>query len=159
MAKASSEFNQMDLLKFVHPFKEHVGFTLLGLVVLSCVWTRYSTSLRHIPGPFSASFSNWWKLKAVWRKDMPMMNVKAHEKYGPLVRIGPNHVSVSDPEAMRSIYGTTNIYRKVNSNEHLPAFALLTVSSPRSSPLLRLCTTENHCRTSSPPRIMIIMQR
>jgi hypothetical protein len=31
--------------------------------------------------------------------------LKLHEKYGPVVRVGPNEVSISDWTAYRDIYG------------------------------------------------------
>jgi hypothetical protein len=40
-------------------------------------------------------------------------NVRVHEDYGPIVRIGPNHVSLADPRSMRTIYGVQNVFRKV----------------------------------------------
>lgn len=38
--------------------------------------------------------------------------MKLHHKYGPLVRVGPNHVSVSDPEAVKVIYGINTGFTK-----------------------------------------------
>lgn len=37
---------------------------------------------------------------------------EAHKKYGPLVRIQPNHVSVADPEAIPVIYSMTGGWLK-----------------------------------------------
>ncbi|EGC43398.1 cytochrome P450 oxidoreductase [Histoplasma capsulatum var. duboisii H88] len=82
------------------------------LFFISCIWTRYSPGLRNVPGPFVASFSNLWKIYRVLKKDMAWRNIEVHEKYGPLVRIGPNHVSASDPEALKTIYNFTNIFPK-----------------------------------------------
>lgn len=37
-----------------------------------------------------------------------------HEKYNsPLLRLGPNTVSISDPEAIRVIYGWKPVLKKV----------------------------------------------
>lgn len=88
------------------------AFTL-ALALVSCLWTRYKPHLRKIPGPTLASFSNLWKIAGVLKQDMPWRNIAAHEKHGPLVRIGPNHVSTSDPEALKVIYGFVNVFRKV----------------------------------------------
>lgn len=43
---------------------------------------------------------------------MPATSIKLHAKHGPLVRIGPHHVSVADPEAVKIIYGTDGRYQK-----------------------------------------------
>lgn len=37
---------------------------------------------------------------------------EAHKKYGTLVRIAPNHVSVADAEAIPVIYGHGNGFLK-----------------------------------------------
>ena len=95
------------------PVKGSYVILVFGLVLVQCLWTRYRPHLRNIPGPALASFSNFWKIGGVLSQDMPWRNIAAHEKYGPLVRIGPNHISTSDPEALKTIYGFTNIFRKV----------------------------------------------
>jgi hypothetical protein len=37
-----------------------------------------------------------------------------HKKYGSIVRIAPNEVSISDPEAIKVIYSTTGGFTKGN---------------------------------------------
>lgn len=75
--------------------------------------TRYRPHLSTIPGPFVASFSNFWKLAAVYQEDMPAWNISVHEKYGSVVRIGPNHVSFSSPSAFQTIYTSRQAFPKV----------------------------------------------
>lgn len=88
--------------------------TVLALITTNLILTKYRAGLRRVPGPFTASFSNFWKLRAVWNKNMHRQNMRVHEDYGPIVRIGPNHVSVSDPESARVIYGVQTVFRKVS---------------------------------------------
>ncbi|OCK99432.1 pisatin demethylase [Cenococcum geophilum 1.58] len=95
------------VVPILSPF--HIWFTL---PIFYLVYTRYCTGLSHIPGPFLASISNLWKIKAAWQEDMPQQNIALHKKYGPLVRIGPNMISVDDPSAMSVIYGFKSIYLK-----------------------------------------------
>lgn len=97
------------------PVEISLAAFILALVLVSCFWTRNKPHLRNIPGPRLASFSNLWKIAGVLNQDMPWRNIEVHEKYGPLVRIGPNHVSTSDPEALKVIYGFVNIFKKVGS--------------------------------------------
>ncbi|KAF2137123.1 uncharacterized protein K452DRAFT_341712 [Aplosporella prunicola CBS 121167] len=82
------------------------------LVVGYAVYTRYFTGLSHIPGPWVASVSNLWKMNAAWHADMPKRNIALHRRYGALVRIGPNMISVDDPAALPIIYGFKPIYSK-----------------------------------------------
>ncbi|KAI1162161.1 benzoate 4-monooxygenase cytochrome P450 [Nemania serpens] len=94
-------------------------YELLSLLALGAVFfalhtvhARYRGGLSAVPGPFSASMSNFWKVKAVWLGDMPRRNIEVHRKYGPVVRIGPNHVSFSSPEALHTIHGSRQAYPK-----------------------------------------------
>ncbi|EKM55699.1 uncharacterized protein PHACADRAFT_256510 [Phanerochaete carnosa HHB-10118-sp] len=61
--------------------------------------------LMAFPGPLLAKFSSlWFALKAY--KGTTSLTVHAlHERYGPFVRLSPQHVSIADPEALRAIYG------------------------------------------------------
>lgn len=97
-----------------------MGLLAAALAVLAATWllqllrTRYRPGLRAIPGPPAASFSNLWKLAAVWREDMPGWNARAHERHGPVVRIGPDHVSFSSPAAFHAIHASRQAFAKVS---------------------------------------------
>ena len=73
-------------------------------IILNFVRKYFTIGLRQVPGPFLARFSNLWKLNAAWHQDMPKRNIAIHQKYGSVVRIGHNTVSVSDPSALAVIY-------------------------------------------------------
>ncbi|KAF5529252.1 hypothetical protein FNAPI_13938, partial [Fusarium napiforme] len=47
--------------------------------------------------------------------------IALHRKYGPLVRIGPNLVSVSDPAAIPTIYGNKHVWKKASLVSPSPA--------------------------------------
>jgi hypothetical protein len=93
---------------YTHPF---LLFTFL--VTCKLLSTRYSRGLREIPGPLLASFTNLWRFNVVRREDMPWTSIRLHEELGPLVRMGPNHVSVTHPDALRIIYGPDNTFQKI----------------------------------------------
>lgn len=83
--------------------------TLLPLVLLSCslVWLLlwiFVHPLRKIPGPFWARRTSLWKVYHVYRRDLAFAIQKAHEKYGPVIRIGPNHVNFQTRDAIGPIY-------------------------------------------------------
>jgi hypothetical protein len=102
----------------VDPLLSRLHVWIIVLFFTCLVYTRYFTGLSHIPGPFIASVSNLWKIKAAWQEDMPGQNIALHKKYGPLVRIGPNMISVDEPSAMSVIYGFKPIYLKVSFSEN-----------------------------------------
>ncbi|KAF1989255.1 cytochrome P450 [Aulographum hederae CBS 113979] len=69
--------------------------------------------LSKIPGPFWAKFSSLWMAKHSWDGDMHRATIALHQEYGKLVRIGPNEVSVSDPNAIKEMYvGAGTKFRK-----------------------------------------------
>lgn len=97
-----------------------MGLLATALVALALTWclqllrTRYRPHLRAIPGPAVASVSNLWKLAAVYREDMPGWNARAHARHGPVVRIGPDHVSFSSPAAFHAIHASRQAFAKVS---------------------------------------------
>ena len=93
--------------------KAHPYLLIVGVVLTHFLRTRYRPGLQHVPGPFIASFTCLWRFNVVRKKDMPWTSIRLHQKYGPLVRIGPNHVSVAHPDALKVIYGNDSTYRKV----------------------------------------------
>ena len=69
-------------------------------------------SLRGIPGPPVAAFSNLWLMYQSRRGRRFQAVDDAHWKYGTFVRIQPDHVSVASPEAVPIIYGHGNGFTK-----------------------------------------------
>ncbi|MCJ1397408.1 hypothetical protein MMC11_000601 [Xylographa trunciseda] len=69
-------------------------------------------SIRDVPGPFLATFSNLWLLYQCRRGRRYLAVDNAHKKYGTLVRIQPDHVSIADADAIPIIYGHGNGFLK-----------------------------------------------
>ncbi|KAK7757415.1 hypothetical protein SLS62_000428 [Diatrype stigma] len=99
------------------PTTGSIGGTL-GLLA-SCVVSWYLIStfiawrrLRHIPGPFLASFSYLWFVPQCLQKTYYETNIALHEKYGPLVRVGPNEIVTDDPDVVRMANGAKGVYTK-----------------------------------------------
>ncbi|KAK6330384.1 hypothetical protein TWF696_003480 [Orbilia brochopaga] len=82
------------------------------LAVFQLLYTRYKTHLRRVPGPFVASFTNAWRLKANLGRRPEIIHIELHKKYGDLVRIGPNCVSVGAATEVKQIYGITRLFQK-----------------------------------------------
>ncbi|KAK4560708.1 hypothetical protein LTR86_005286 [Recurvomyces mirabilis] len=61
--------------------------------------------IQDIPGPFLAKFSDLWYFYEARRCRRYMTVHKLHQKYGKLVRIQPNQVSIADPDAIPIVYG------------------------------------------------------
>ncbi|KAK4935613.1 hypothetical protein LTR10_023374 [Elasticomyces elasticus] len=95
---------------------ENLSSSLLPATILLllgfCVYNKYFYGISRIPGPFLAAFSDIWRTVLVWSGQAHIAHVKLHEKYGPLVRLGPNVISVSEPEAIKIIYALNSGYVK-----------------------------------------------
>lgn len=86
---------------------------VIALAVAKLIHNRFGHGLSKIPGPFLASLSDLWLFVHYYRR-RGLTEYDLHLKYAsPLVRLGPNTVSVSDPEALKIIYGWKPILRKV----------------------------------------------
>jgi hypothetical protein len=48
-----------------------------------------------------------------------------HEKYGPIVRIGPNLLDLDLPELIKVVYGTDGKWAKVSTASKLSAFSFV----------------------------------
>ena len=80
------------------------------------------SSLRHIPGPFIAKLSNTW-LAFHSRKGKRYTAIhSAHQKYGTVVRIGYNHISIASELGIPLIYAHGNGFLK---DEFYDAFDLV----------------------------------
>jgi hypothetical protein len=91
--------------------------TLLGALILALpLWITYNlffSPLASIPGPWTAR-AGVSLLKArsasntTWVWDLERL----HKRYGPIVRVSTNHLSISDPNALASIYRIANPLHK-----------------------------------------------
>lgn len=87
--------------------------TLLSLyIAYYATWLLFFDPLRHIPGPFHTRISSiWLSIQCrLYRRSRKVHEL--HEKYGDIVRIASNHVSINRPEAIQEIYQHHREYRK-----------------------------------------------
>ncbi|KAK3318887.1 cytochrome P450 [Apodospora peruviana] len=69
--------------------------------------------LRRYPGPFLAGWTNLWRFVLMLKGEEYHLTVKKlHEKYGPVVRTGPNLLDIDYPELAKVIYGTDGKWSK-----------------------------------------------
>lgn len=89
-------------------------FTIpLALVLFFAIpYFTSNTALRDIPGPFAAKFSNLWLLLQARQGKRYLSVNEAHERYGKLVRVQPDHVSIADETAIPIVYGHGNGFLK-----------------------------------------------
>ncbi|KAF1934828.1 cytochrome P450 [Clathrospora elynae] len=68
--------------------------------------------LSHIPGPFWASLSKFWMVKQSLNKRQPLAFKEMTDKYGTLVRVGPNDLVTDDPEVLRRMMAVRSDYTR-----------------------------------------------
>lgn len=86
-------------------------FLLVPVVFYLLPYLR-AYAIRDVPGPRLAAFSNLWLMYQCRRGRRYLAVDNAHKKYGPLVRIQPNHVSIADAEAIPIVYSHTGGWTK-----------------------------------------------
>ncbi|KAH8202691.1 hypothetical protein TruAng_003177 [Truncatella angustata] len=65
----------------------------------------FAHPLSRYPGPLLAKFTDYWRFQDVRGRQSHLTMIRLHEKYGPLVRTGPNTLSIADPAYIPKIYG------------------------------------------------------
>jgi hypothetical protein len=84
------------------------GVVVWAVVLVLALVTLYAARtwwrLRHIPGPFWAGITDLYRMNWVWTTRAHLKLQQCHERYGKVVRIGPNTVSFSDPVAIPEVY-------------------------------------------------------
>lgn len=78
------------------------------------LWNYLRSPLKSFPGPFPTRFTNIWRLTDVFKGRCDITQNKLHQKYGPAVRMGPNILSLSDPDLISQVYTTKNPWMKVS---------------------------------------------
>ncbi|KAI0485055.1 cytochrome P450 [Xylariaceae sp. FL0804] len=80
---------------------------LVGVYILiTAAYRLFAHPLAHVPGPRLAGVSYWYECYYdVFRPAQYAFQIRAlHQRYGPIIRITPDEVSIADPEFISSIY-------------------------------------------------------
>ncbi|PQE32237.1 cytochrome P450 protein [Rutstroemia sp. NJR-2017a WRK4] len=81
-------------------------------VICYLVYCFFRGGLYRYPGPVLADFTNWWWTASVKSKHHHETMIKLHRKYGDVVRIGPNALSIARVDYIPKIYGINNGFTK-----------------------------------------------
>ncbi|KAK4671880.1 hypothetical protein QC764_609560 [Podospora pseudoanserina] len=88
---------------------------LVAPIVTLLLWFTFSwatSPLRGYPGPFLSGYTNLWRLYHVRTGKYELTMKRLHDRYGPVVRIGPNLLDLDYPELSKVLYGTDGKWRK-----------------------------------------------
>lgn len=89
-------------------------FIILGAIIIATLARNYfNKGLNKYPGPFLANFSDAWRFWSVHHGKSHTTLRTLHDRHGDIVRLGPNSLSFSNPDALKAIYGLNNRLTKV----------------------------------------------
>ncbi|KNG87164.1 benzoate 4-monooxygenase cytochrome P450 [Aspergillus nomiae NRRL 13137] len=77
-------------------------------------WSLFSSPLARIPGPKSFALTKWRLAYEDYKGSRTRKIHALHERYGPVVRIGPNEVAFNSLSALRAIYGAGSCFERTN---------------------------------------------
>jgi hypothetical protein len=120
--------------------------SFVALILGTIVYRLYFHPLAGIPGPRSAAVSNIWHAYHARNGRMLELGKTLHQKFGPMVRVGPNEVWFDSKEAFSKIYSKPPYY-----------YILLSITNnwlqaPRKgsqSPTFMVCHLFTHNRSAS----------
>lgn len=93
-----------------------VAFVFLTASLLSSfVVSYFRPGLHELPGPVLARFTLLWKVWVHIKGDGHVVYQNIHKRYGPIVRTGPNSVSIGEAAMIPEIYLSGHSYLKVGS--------------------------------------------
>ncbi|KAL0935890.1 flavonoid 3',5'-hydroxylase [Colletotrichum truncatum] len=90
-----------------------VGAYIAWNILYQIVYYRCFHPLAKFPGPFWGSVTRLWITYHNIKEDECEVNQALHKKYGPVIRITPTMLLVSDPTKLPEIY-----HRNANKSQH-----------------------------------------
>lgn len=94
---------------------------LIVIFLLPFLWNYLRSPLKSYPGPFASKFTDFWRAFDVYRGRCDITHNALHRKHGIAVRMGPNVLSISDPNEVARVFTVKKPWKKV----HSPSLALL----------------------------------
>ncbi|KAL5000059.1 cytochrome P450 [Aspergillus recurvatus] len=103
------------------------------LLLARSLYQLYRHPLSSIPGPKLAACTSLWLAYHTYTGDECSTLFALHQKYGPVLRIGPNDIDIASGDAIESIYlvrggfPKTPVYSKFDIEAHSTIFSTLTL--------------------------------
>ena len=88
--------------------------TLPILLISALVYRAFFSHLSNVPGPWPCRFTSLWIWYHSYLGHEASLITALHAQYGPIVRIGPSSVVISDGAALNAIYNERGGFRKAD---------------------------------------------
>jgi len=126
------------LIAFAHlPWSLQLIIPPTVILVPYFLYNLFLHPLSRVPGPLSARLGiPIWRFLHAYRRDYCWAEKAIHDQHGPIVRLGPNFVSITDPSAVRAVYAHGSKFAKSDFYHAFGKQSLYAVetSSPTSVP-------------------------
>lgn len=107
-------------------------FYALGLFSSIIIYRRYFYRLRHFPGPWAASVTKFWHVWKCRNGKNFLVIEKLRKEYGPVIRTGPEELTIIDASVPNAVDGPKNNCTKAVWYDFLlPEIALNTTRSKK----------------------------
>lgn len=123
----------MDALKLVVNTRSPLEIAVVACATLfGSYWAAiafyniYLSPLRKIPGPWYAAISNFWLTTHVLLLRRCRAVDELSQKYGPIVRVGPNKIIFNDAPTTKLVYGVSAKLDKSEFYSSLKTYVRLT---------------------------------
>lgn len=112
---------RLTMLAFTYPFVSAVVVCCLALFFY-LIYQRLFHPLAKYPGPVLASITDLWQVYEILSLKQPYNLTALHEKYGRVVRYGPDKISINDERAVGVLYQNYGASRQFPKTEFYEAF-------------------------------------
>ena len=103
----------------------------LGLLSSMAVYRRFFHPLRAFPGPPQARWTQWWHVfQVINGVDNYRHLDRLHAQYGDYVRVGPNILSIADPDWVETIHNPHTKFSVSSTSHDLQSFRLRSSLEP-----------------------------
>ncbi|KAF7952899.1 hypothetical protein EAE96_006122 [Botrytis aclada] len=103
----SSDISRLDVLAFL-------GTSVLIYCILGVLYRLYLHPLSKFPGPILPAVTLWTEFyhECIQSGQYFLKIAQWHEKYGPIIRIGPNEIHINDPDYYNTIFSYNGVRNK-----------------------------------------------
>lgn len=102
------------MLQFETLTKVSAPVGLIVVVLLPFLWNYLRSPLKSYPGPFASKFTDLWRALDVFNGRCDITQNELHHKHGIAVRMGPNVLSISDPNEVSRVFTVKKPWKKVS---------------------------------------------
>ncbi|KAF2114698.1 cytochrome P450 [Lophiotrema nucula] len=110
-----------------------LAYFALFLLFIRSLHRIFHHPLHHIPGPLLPKLTHLWLYYHSYVGDEASVIDLLHQTYGPIVRVSPNEVDISDPDAIGSIYVSKGGFAKAKCYANFDIDGHKTIFSTRET--------------------------